>query len=67
MQKNAKLAKQLISINFAVALFALLSKRKKETLKQVHGTAYWRNDPINRSCDRWSGVLNICAISLFCS
>jgi len=29
----AKLAKQIILINFAVALFALLSKRKKEARK----------------------------------
>jgi len=29
------LAKQLISINFAVAFFVLLSKRKKETLSKL--------------------------------
>jgi len=32
------LARQIISVNFAVALFALLSKRKKET-HQTHSTA----------------------------
>jgi len=31
----AKLAKQIISMNFAVAHFALLSKRKKETLNKL--------------------------------
>jgi len=33
--KIEKLAKQIISINFAVALFTSLSKRKKETLNKL--------------------------------
>jgi len=33
--KIAKLAKQIIEINFPVAFFALLSKRKKETLNKL--------------------------------
>jgi len=31
----AKLANQIISINFAVTLFALLGKRKRETLNKL--------------------------------
>jgi len=33
--KIAKLEKQIISVNFAVALFVLLSKRKKETFNKL--------------------------------
>jgi len=33
--KNCEVRKQIVSINFAVAFFALMSKRKKETLNNV--------------------------------
>jgi len=34
-EKIAKSAKQMVSISFAVALFVLLSKRKKEKLNKL--------------------------------
>jgi len=36
MRKIANLAKQIISLNFAVALFALLCKRKKDLTSSRH-------------------------------
>jgi len=39
----------VVTINFVVALFMSLNKRKNT--QKAHGTALLRNEPINRLCD----------------